>query len=402
VAGAPEDSRELLKAAGAGDAARAASLIAAGADVNAAHDGGDTPLMRAASKGHGEVVRALLEAGADTSAEREDGFNALALAVLFGYTDVVRALLEGGADASSKGRLGTTAEKWARFSGFDEIVRLLEDSRREARPDARASKANGAEASAPVFFPREGNFSSVVPLSEVGTPRESRFDEQEETTLVPARTRHAAPSSMHGAARNRVGRPSWLVLAAVLALSVAAGLIAGTYLIKSRQRVEPQTAAPSSEETTAKVAEASGATEATGATEASEASEALPAPQTQTPVVSSPNVARATSPEPPAANARRTETAADGDALNAPSNALRGNGPSPRLLLIEQAQGRATRKSQTPNASDAPAQRDTIPNRRPRNVEGLPRALSAPDKERRLPVSTPPAYSNPKRVIQWP
>jgi len=43
----------------------AATLIRAGADVNAADDAGVTPLIRAAHRGHVDVVKVLLEAGAD-------------------------------------------------------------------------------------------------------------------------------------------------------------------------------------------------------------------------------------------------------------------------------------------------------------------------------------------------
>jgi Ankyrin repeats (3 copies) len=426
VGGPQTNSAELISAAGAGDGARVASLIAAGADVNAAHDGGDTALTRAASKGHGPIVKALVEAGADTSAEREDGFDALALAVLFGYTEVVRVLLEGGADPASKGRLGTTAEKWARFNGFDEIVKLLEDARREASPDSDASKTNGVESDTQLFFPPEGNFNAVVPLSEVGKPLDKtrrsdghekarRADEQEEVTLVPARAAHAP--------RSRVGRPSWLVLAAVLTLSVAAGLTAGTYLIKSRQRIELQTAAPLSVERTAGVAEAPEAPEVNAARPAQVSSESRPATSESQPATSSSSdVDHDSSSEPgrvadsaaPDAK-KRGAASSDGETGGASSTLGRGRGtdepsprdaragePSPRILLIEQTQGRAPRRPQTPNAADPPAQRDTIPNRRARNTEGRPHALSAPERERKPPVSTPPAYTNSKRVIQWP
>ncbi|HKG15591.1 MAG TPA: ankyrin repeat domain-containing protein, partial [Pyrinomonadaceae bacterium] len=242
----PNFTRGLVSAAGAGDAARVESLLAAGADVNAAHDGGDTALMRAASKGHLQIVGRLIEAGADPNAERDDGFNALALAVLFGHSDVVRALLGGGADPSTVGPLGTTAEEWARFRGFDEIAGMLEDSRR-ARRQHSTNATGDEESGATLLFPPEGDFNVVVPLSEIGTAQKSGVaelksgsaaegltsrgparDGHEEVTLVPARA--ARPAKVF---RPKGMRPSWPVLIAALVLSVAAGLTAGTYLIKS-------------------------------------------------------------------------------------------------------------------------------------------------------------------------
>src|SRR5256714_14012763 len=98
------DARALMSATDEGDAARVASLVAAGADVNA---------------------------------QRGDGFTPLVLAVFFGHEEVARLLLERGADADARTRLGTTAESWAAARGFAEIARLLR-SADAARPRDRA------------------------------------------------------------------------------------------------------------------------------------------------------------------------------------------------------------------------------------------------------------------------
>ncbi|HEX8189268.1 MAG TPA: hypothetical protein VF586_13010, partial [Pyrinomonadaceae bacterium] len=121
-------------------------------------------------------------------------------------------------------------------------------------PDGRGQdRPNDAQP----FFPSEGSFSPVVPLSEVGRapaahrpvdaadlgrPAEAdwaraahraRLKEDEET-LVPGRRRAA-----------RGARPSWLVPAAVVVLSVTAGLASGTYLIWSSQSApDSQTPVP--------------------------------------------------------------------------------------------------------------------------------------------------------------
>lgn len=112
------DARALFGAAGEGDAAAVARLLAAGASADARlAPGGETPLMRAAARGHEDVARVLLGAGADASAQRADGFTPLILAVFFGHEGVVRLLVEHGADARAHTSLGTTAGRWAASRG---------------------------------------------------------------------------------------------------------------------------------------------------------------------------------------------------------------------------------------------------------------------------------------------
>ena len=219
----PFDAAALVRAAGEGDAARVESLLAAGADVNAALEGGETALIRAASKGRVEVVRRLLEAGAAPDAEREDGFTALSVAVFFGHAEIVRALLEGGADPTARGRLGATAARWALLSGHGEIAELL-----------RSHAAPGE--AAPALFPEEGTFRPVVPLSKLdgrvadsasGVEDETR--EQEVVTVVRPRvsTPVAAP-----AVRPKLPRQPWSLTVLLLGLSVIAGVAAGAYLLR--------------------------------------------------------------------------------------------------------------------------------------------------------------------------
>jgi hypothetical protein len=128
-----DDTRALISATDAGDAARVASLVSAGSRADSRLPNGETPLMRAASRGFEDVARVLLDAGADANARRDDGFTPLVLAVFFGHEAVVRLLLERGADTVARTQLGTTAEHWADARGFAEIAALLR-SADDARP----------------------------------------------------------------------------------------------------------------------------------------------------------------------------------------------------------------------------------------------------------------------------
>ena len=74
-----------------------------GAEVNAAGEGGVTPLMLAASLGQLDMVKALLAAGADVSVRDEREYTALMHGVYNpdldrGFPEVVQALIAAGAD----------------------------------------------------------------------------------------------------------------------------------------------------------------------------------------------------------------------------------------------------------------------------------------------------------------
>lgn len=126
-----EISSLLFKAIQLGDLEAVESLLAAGADVNAATKEGITPLMIAASFGQLAVLRLLKERGAAINKTRNDGFSALTLAVFFGHENIVRELLTWGANIDANSNRGqTTPEMWATVRGFSGIAGLLKESRK--------------------------------------------------------------------------------------------------------------------------------------------------------------------------------------------------------------------------------------------------------------------------------
>lgn len=132
-------------------------LIAAGANMNACDDLGQSLVHRAAEKGEIEILRALLRAkpklnakfngstplliaiergkadcaleliraGADISQADSFGYNALMRAGMLGRNKVVSALLKAGADPNAKDKTGKTALMLANEKEQNEVVELL-------------------------------------------------------------------------------------------------------------------------------------------------------------------------------------------------------------------------------------------------------------------------------------
>jgi hypothetical protein len=444
----PFDAQEWMRAAGAGDAERLKSLLDAGADVNAALEGGDTALIRATSKGHLHVVRMLLAAGADPNAEREDGMGALTLAVFFGYADIVRALLAGGADPSAKGRLGTTAEKWARLSGFDEIADMLSVRDPDGAQGSTERPATNTQAStqamgAAMFFPTEGTFSPVVPLSKINealesSDRPSSLDElespdrlessdsirlessdsistagqqaevvesvsvrdaavepatdEQEDTLVPLRAGHATRTPALKTTRPKsIPRPkgvrrTWPVTAIALALSVIAGLIAGTYLIGFRQSMMTPRPAPLAEDAAPAAVDAAPGTDV--ATQ-------VPEPRSTKATATSDPQASQLAPQSPAPS----RPASVSESRHAPVE-------EPPARSVKNADARLERPARTPSGqrdmpATKPAQRDATTTAHRAKVAEERSPTPAPPKQS-FPVSSPPPSARSRKVIQWP
>ncbi len=128
----------VADAAKRGDLQGVRALIEAGADVNAAHGDGMTPLHWAARNHDRKLTDVLLEAGADVEATTRLGEHTpLHVASREGATDVVEALLEAESNPNAATTSGTTALHFAAQAGNASAVKILLAN--GADPNARDS-----------------------------------------------------------------------------------------------------------------------------------------------------------------------------------------------------------------------------------------------------------------------
>ena len=118
---------ELMHAAEGGDLARTQKLLAAGADVNEADDGGWTPLFIAAHHGHAALVT-LQAQGAHIDYLNHNGETALMAAARTGQLATTQVLLDGGADGLRCNPRGKTASQMARDMGHALLAIALDST----------------------------------------------------------------------------------------------------------------------------------------------------------------------------------------------------------------------------------------------------------------------------------
>jgi uncharacterized protein len=125
---APNGWTPLHAAAFADNAATAAILLAAGADVNARAKNkfDNTPLHVSMLSQSPEVAKVLLAHGAEIDARMSEGATALHEAAQNGDAVSVRILLDAGADPSLKMPNGKTALDLARKGKHQEAARVLQ------------------------------------------------------------------------------------------------------------------------------------------------------------------------------------------------------------------------------------------------------------------------------------
>lgn len=137
-------------------------LVQAGANVQAENRYGVTPLAIACESGKSEVVRVLLDAGADANAQVRGGVTMLMLAARTGRTAPVAMLLDHGAEVAAEDRRQQTAIMWAAAEGHAGVVQLLI----EAGADFDQRLESGF--SPLMFAVREGRREVVLALLAAG------------------------------------------------------------------------------------------------------------------------------------------------------------------------------------------------------------------------------------------
>lgn len=122
----PDGATALHWAAYRNDHETVLLLLDAGADVNAANELGATPTWLAADNGSARMVERLLDAGADSDIALHNGETPVMTASRTGNADAVRQLAARGADVNARERSrGQTALMWAVAQGHHEIIDVL-------------------------------------------------------------------------------------------------------------------------------------------------------------------------------------------------------------------------------------------------------------------------------------
>jgi hypothetical protein len=100
-------------------------LLAAGAKVNAANEGGEVVLMMLSNEATSDLVWDLINAGADVNLKDSNDNTALIRVSGIDNLDAVKALIDAGAKVNIQNKQGRTALMEAASSGLVNIVRAL-------------------------------------------------------------------------------------------------------------------------------------------------------------------------------------------------------------------------------------------------------------------------------------
>ena len=161
-----DGARALHWAAHRNDRETAAALIRAGADVHSPNHYGVTPLALAARTGDAEILSLLLAAGVDPNDPGQAvnaGETPLMLAARTGQVEAVRVLADAGADVNAQETWnGQSALLWAAAEGHVPVVETL-----IARGADVAARSNTG-ATPLLFAARKGSIGAVRALLEAG------------------------------------------------------------------------------------------------------------------------------------------------------------------------------------------------------------------------------------------
>lgn len=148
--------KELVEAAGEGDAATVERLVAAGVELDGQRIAdGRCALHEAAARGHASVVAQLVRLGAPLEARDDNMLTPLLHAAAAGHLAVLKQLIEVGADlhATAEGRsalqLARTFNHDATAAYLEPLFRNSQSQRRGASsaPSASSSSSSGGSSS---------------------------------------------------------------------------------------------------------------------------------------------------------------------------------------------------------------------------------------------------------------
>lgn len=116
---------DFLRSAASGDVAAFDLFQAAGIDIDAKDQAGNTALMKAAEAGREQAVERILGLGADPRSLNGVGRDALLLAADKGHEEVARMLLSRGADPTLRDKEDWSALALSAYNGHAGVVSLL-------------------------------------------------------------------------------------------------------------------------------------------------------------------------------------------------------------------------------------------------------------------------------------
>ena len=132
--------KQLLAATDAGDTAKAAQLLANGADVNAKGSYGSSPLVNAALAKNADMLALILSHHPDLYAE--DNFGQLPAWHLVGYPTLLAQILDAGMDPNHPNSKGQTLLMTAAEEGPPDAIKLL--LKHGAKVNAKDNKGHTA------------------------------------------------------------------------------------------------------------------------------------------------------------------------------------------------------------------------------------------------------------------
>lgn len=159
-----KEDKDLIRASAKNELDKVKTLLAAGANVNAATERSEvTALMYASSMGYTEIVKTLIAAHAQLDKRNKHGHTALMYASTSGQIEVLKELIKAGADVNAADNPGRMALKFATEKGLVEVVIVL----LEAGADVRGVSKNYA-VTALQTAKRNGNAEIVELLQKAG------------------------------------------------------------------------------------------------------------------------------------------------------------------------------------------------------------------------------------------